>query len=174
MAANKCLAGTNGGYFDPDFKPIGLRIVDGKLNAPLVRARLLTGIVASTPRGIQIMRIKEFSRRPKLESAIECGPFLVDLGEAVRGLDDTRAARRTFVAIDRAGHGALGYCSRVSLAEAGEILSIVALAENSKVWRAINLDGGSSSAFWFQRKDESVFSISEQKTVRDFVGVVRK
>ena len=174
MQREKCVAGVNGGYFDPDFKPIGLRIVDGKLIAPLVRARLLTGIVTSSPRGIQIARIKEFSGRAKFDAAIECGPFLVDLGAAVRGLDDTRSARRTFVAVDRGGRAGLGFCSSVSLAQAGEILSMVPLAENSKIWRALNLDGGSSSAFWFQRKDGSAFSISEQKTVRDFIGIVPK
>jgi hypothetical protein len=174
MQREKCVAGVNGGYFDPDFKPIGLRVVDGKLVAPLVRARLLTGIVTSSPRGVQIARIKEFSRGEKLEAAMECGPFLVDLATAVRGLDDTRLARRTFVAIDRGGRAALGVCSSVSLAQAGKILSMVPLAENSKIWRALNLDGGSSSAFWFKPKDGRAFSIQEQKTVRDFVGVVPK
>ena len=130
--------------------------------------------MSSSPRGIQLARIKEFSRGEKLEAAIECGPFLVDLGAAVRGLDDTRPARRTFVAVDRGGGAALGVCSSVSLAQAGKILSTVPLAENSKIWRALNLDGGSSSAFWFKRKDGSAFSIQERKTVRDFIGVVPK
>lgn len=172
MQREKCVAGVNGGYFDPSFKPIGLRIAGGKLARPLVRARLLTGIVTSSSRGIQIARIKEFSKSAKFDAAIECGPFLVDLGAAVRGLDDTRSARRTFIAVDRGGRAALGFCSSVSLAEAGMILSMVPLAENSKIWRALNFDGGSSSAFWFARKDGSAFSISEQKTVRDFVGVI--
>jgi hypothetical protein len=35
----------------------------------------------------------------------------------------------------------------------------------------MNLDGGSSSAFWFARKNGGAFSISEQKSVRDFVGL---
>ena len=34
MQRAKCLAGVNGGYFDPDYKPIGLLIVDGKTVAP--------------------------------------------------------------------------------------------------------------------------------------------
>ena len=47
-------------------------------------------------------------------------------------------------------------------------------APNFKIHRALNLDGGSSSAFWFKRADGSVFSIPEQKTVRDFVAIVPK
>jgi hypothetical protein len=48
------------------------------------------------------------------------------------------------------------------------------LAEDLKIQRALNLDGGSSSAFWFAREKGSAFSIREQKPVRDFVGVVAK
>lgn len=172
MQHDMCIAGVNGGYFDPNFAPIGLRVVDGKLLAPLLRARLLTGVLVSSSRGIQIMRIAEFSRRAKLDAAIECGPFLVDLGAGVRGLDETRSARRTFAAIDRGNRAAFGFCSGVSLADLGRILASASLAGDFKIWRALNFDGGSSSAFWFKRGDGSAFSISEQKTVRDFVGVV--
>jgi hypothetical protein len=38
----------------------------------------------------------------------------------------------------------------------------------------MNLDGGSSSAFWFAREDGSAFSAPGQKPVRDFVGIVPK
>jgi hypothetical protein len=41
------------------------------------------------------------------------------------------------------------------------------------VQRALNLDGGSSSAFWFAG-ERAPLSISEQKTVRNFVAVVPK
>lgn len=171
MEQAKCLAGVNGGYFDPNFAPIGLRIVDGKTLAPMLRARLLTGILTSSPRGIQIVRLSEFSRKQKPDAALECGPMIVDLGAKVRGLDDTRSARRTFAAIDGSDRAALGYCSEATLAGLGKILA-TQFAADFKIQRALNLDGGSSTGFWFKRKDGSVFAISEQKSVRDFVGVV--
>jgi hypothetical protein len=133
---------------------------------------LLTGVLSSSALGIQIVRLSEFARKQKLDAGLECGPFLVDLGAAVRGLDKTRSARRTFAAVDRRDHAALGICSEVSLGEIGKILSNASIAPDFKIWRALNLDGGSSSAFWFKRNEGSVFSIPEQKTVRDFVGVV--
>ena len=68
----------------------------------------------------------------------------------------------------------LGVCSDVSLAQLANILGTAPVAENSRVRRAMNLDGGSSTAFWFARQDGSAFSISGRKPVRDFVGVVRK
>jgi hypothetical protein len=171
MRSANCLAGVNGGYFDPDFAPLGLRIAGGKTTARLTRGRLLSGVLASNG-SIQILRVGEFSPRQKFNAAVECGPFLVDLGDRVRGLEATRAARRTFVAIERGDRVALGFCSEVSLADLSRIL--VGSLGDFKVQRALNLDGGSSSAFWFKRKDGSAFSIPEQKSVRDFVGVVSK
>jgi hypothetical protein len=46
--------------------------------------------------------------------------------------------------------------------------------DDFKIQRALNLDGGSSSAFWLRKNDDSAFSIPEEKTVRDFVGVTAR
>jgi uncharacterized protein YigE (DUF2233 family) len=171
MAQENCLAGVNGGYFDSDYAPIGLLIVDGKTIAPLQRARLLTGVLTASARGVQIVRVRQFSRRQKLSAAIQCGPFLVDLGRSVRGLEETRAARRTFAAVAKSDRAALAVCSETTLADLAKILATTRLADGFEISRALNLDGGSSSAFWFAR-DREAFSISEQKIVRDFVGIV--
>ena len=173
MRQERCLAGVNGGYFDPDYAPIGLLISDGKMIAPLQRARLITGMLAASPREVQILRVREFSRQQKFNAAVQCGPFLVDLGRSVRGLEKTRTARRTFAAVGSVNRAALGFCSDVSLAELAKILATTRLADDFRIERALNLDGGSSSAFWVAR-ESGAFSIPEQKTVRDFVGVVPK
>jgi uncharacterized protein YigE (DUF2233 family) len=172
MRREKCLAGVNGGYFDPDYRPIGLLIENAKVVAPLQRARLLSGILAASSTKVQILRVGEFSSRSNPSAAVECGPFLVDLGHSVAGLETTRSARRTFAAVARGDRAALGFCSEVSLADLSQVLA--AGLGDFKIQRALNLDGGSSSAFWFKRKDDSVFSIREQKSVRDFVGIVAK
>jgi uncharacterized protein YigE (DUF2233 family) len=170
-AREKCGAGVNGGYFDPAFAPLGLRVEGGQIVRPMLRARLMTGVLLSAPGLIQILRVADYSPRRKAIAAVQCGPLLVDGGLPVKGLDRTRAARRTFalVAADRA---ALGICSETSLADVAQILSALRFENGLKVSRALNLDGGSSSAFWFKRADGSVFSIAEMKNVRDFVGVV--
>jgi uncharacterized protein YigE (DUF2233 family) len=173
MRQKGCLAGVNGGYFDPDYAPIGLLISDGKMIAPLQRARLITGVLAASPRQVRILRIREFSKQQEFNAAVQSGPFLVDLGRSVRGLERTRTARRTFAAVGSVNRAALGFCSDVSLAELAKILSTTRLADDFRIERALNLDGGSSSAFWVAR-ESSAFSIPEQKTVRDFVGVVPK
>jgi len=120
------------------------------------------------------MRSREFSRRLGVSAAIQCGPFLVDRGQPIIGLNDSHLARRTFAATTTGSHALIGVCSGVSLAESAKILATMSLAEDLKIERALNLDGGSSSAFWFARENGNAFSISEQKSVRDFVGIVPK
>lgn len=173
MEREHCAAGVNGGYFDPADKPVGLLISDGKTIAPLRKARLLSGIAVVSDGRVQLLRVAEYSSKQKAVAALQCGPFLVDRAQAVTGLDDTRSARRTFIAICGSDRAMIGYCSPVTLAQLAKILAKPGLGPDLKVQRALNLDGGSSSAFWFAG-DRGAFSIPEQKTVRDFVGVVPK
>jgi exopolysaccharide biosynthesis protein len=174
MRHEKCLAGVNGGYFNENFAPLGLRIANGQMIAALQRARLITGVLTASPRGVQIVRSREFSRRLVVTAAIQCGPFLVDRGERISGLNDSHLARRTFAATTTSGRALLGVCSGVSLTELSNLLATASFAEDLRIERALNLDGGSSSGFWFARENGSAFSIPEQKAVRDFVGVVAK
>lgn len=173
MSKEACLAGVNGGYFDEKFAPIGLRIVNGQTIAPLRRARLITGVLVASSRGVQIVRAREFSRRPGVTAAVQCGPFLVDLTRLISGLNDSNLARRTFAATTTSSRALVGVCSAVSLADLSKILAMSPFGEDLKIERALNLDGGSSSGFWFARENGSPFSIPEQKPVRDFVGIIQ-
>ena len=168
MHRTRGIAGVNGGYFDPQNAPVGLLISDGKLIAPFRKAQLLSGVLVTTKTRVDLLRSGEYSSRKNVTAAVQCGPFLVDGGKAVAGLNNSKPARRTFVLTIGSDRVALGFCSTVTLAQLGDILATPEL----KTRRALNLDGGSSSAFWFA--GERVFSISEQKTVRDFVIVTPK
>jgi len=172
MVHERCLAGVNGGYFDEKFAPIGLRIANGEMFTPLKRAPLVTGVLVASSRGVQIVRSREFSRRAGVTAAVQCGPFLVDRGQAIGGLNDSRLARRTFAARTTGNRALIGVCSGVSLAELSKMLATTSFAEGLRIEGALNLDGGSSTGFWFARENGSVFSIPEQKPVRDFVGIV--
>jgi len=173
MQREHCLSGVNGGYFDPADAPVGLLISDGKLIAPLRKARLLSGMMIVANGRAQLLRFAEYSSRRNATTALQCGPFLVDHGQPVAGLDDTRSARRTFIVTAGSDRAGVGYCSEATLAQLGKILATTGLAPDLKVQRALNLDGGSSSAFWFSG-ERGPISITEQKTVRDFVAVVPK
>src|SRR4029453_2928642 len=130
MRHEKCLAGVNGGYFDEKFAPIGLRIVNGQMIVPLQRAGLITGVLLASSRGVQIVRSREFSRRAGATAAIQCGPFLVDRGHSIAGLNNSRPARRTFAATTNSSRALVGVCSDVSLAELSKILATTSFAED--------------------------------------------
>ena len=174
MVREKCVAGVNGGYFTPGFAPVGLLICDGKMVAPLKRAPLITGVLVGSTGSVQILRVREFSRQEKARAAVQCGPLLVDHYERVRGLNNSQPASRTFAATGTNDRAALGVCSEISLAELAVVLATTQLTDDLKIQRALNLDGGSSSAFWVARANGSALSIPEQKPVRDFVTVVPK
>lgn len=168
MSTGNYLAGVNGGYFDENFGPLGLRISEARTLSPLIRSRLMSGVIVASDSTLQILRTGEFRKNSRNSTALQCGPFLVDRGRPVAGLNSTKPARRTFVAV-AGSDGILGFCSSVSLARLSSIL--VSAPGGLKIERALNLDGGSSSAFWFNRKDGTALSISEYKTVRDFVAI---
>ena len=172
MQRQQCLAGVNGGYFNPNDAPVGLLVVDGRVISPFAKARLLSGVLANRNGRTQIYRSNEFPRGAKWSAALQCGPFLVDRGQAVPGLESTRLARRTFVSAD-GDRVVLGFCTQVSLAQLAAILTTPDVKKDLKIQRTLNLDGGSSSAFWFADEGKP-FSISEQKTVCDFVAIVPK
>lgn len=169
MSANECLAGVNGGYFDPEHAAVGLLVTGGRVVQAQQKAKLLSGVVSVINGRVQIQRASAFSMKRKPDEARQCGPFLVDGGKPIPGLNNTRAARRTFVVTLAGGRAAIGYCSSVTLAQLADALA----ASGLPVQRALNLDGGSSSAFWFAG-DDGVFSIREGKTVRDFLALVAK
>ena len=174
MKREKFVCGVNGGYFDTEFKPIGLRVADGTTFSPLRRARLISGILLQSDRGTDVIRVSEFSGTKKIIAAVQSGPFLVEANNRIRGLNDSQLARRTFAGIATNDHAFLGVCSDISLAGLANILATAPIAMDSKTQRAMNLDGGSSSAFWFRREDGSAFSIAGRKSVRDFVGIIPK
>lgn len=170
MLREKCIAGVNGGYFDTDRAAMGLVVSEGSVISRLRKARLLTGVLCTPKDTVQLLRLGEFALKRAGPNALQCGPFLVDGGKPVAGLEKTRAARRTFVAVFAGNRAALGYCSAVTLGELAEILTTRGTATNETPARAVNLDGGSSSAFWCATTSGTV-SIPEQKAVRNFVAV---
>jgi len=172
MERTGCLAGVNGNYFHPDRTPLGLVVSDGKTVHPQERAKLLSGMLTATRDRISLLRTAEFQPDPKITQALQAGPFLVDHGVPVTGLNDTRRAERTVVLSDGGGHCALLVCSSpVTLAGMARILSSQGVISEMHVVRALNLDGGSSTAFWVK---EPPFYRREFKTVRNFLGVVLK
>ena len=119
---------------------------------------------------VDLVRSAEYSPRKNVTAALQSGPFLVDRGTAIAGLNDTRPARRTFFFTAGSERVGMRFCTSVTLAQLGEIMATPRLLAGLKIQRALNFDGGSSSAFWFAG-EKGVTSIDEYKTVRDFVVI---
>ncbi|RYI33495.1 MAG: phosphodiester glycosidase family protein [Acetobacteraceae bacterium] len=168
------LAAVNGGYFHPDRQPLGLVVSGGKTLHGQERAKLLSGVVAASKKGVSLRRMGEFKMSPSVVEALQAGPFLIDGGKAVAGLNASRTAARTVVCNAGAGRVALIICRWATLAETAEILLTPGLfPEGAKITRALNLDGGSSTGMWVRREGEP-FYVREFKDVRNYLAVVKR
>ena len=173
MAAHHCLAGTNGGYFQPDFDPVGLLVAEDKLVRGPSRARLLSGALVVTDHHIALRRSTEPLPGKHTHQAIQSGPFLVEGGRLVPGLSNVRSARRTAVFTDGAHRWGLVSTTGLTLDELGAVLADPALLPGGlTITRALNLDGGSSTSLWVEQPGQAPLYLHEFGIVRDFVGIV--
>lgn len=178
------LAAVNGGYFHPDYAPLGLRVTDGRVVHPLERAALLSGLLLVNHGGVPALLRRETyqpSDAAPARQALQAGPFLVDSGRPVPGLNAQRPARRTAVLTDGRRRWALAVVpTSLTLAETGALLARPGLLGEGAgaVRRALNLDGGSSTALWVKTDrpggESSSYDVREWGVVRDFLAVVAK
>lgn len=142
------LAAINASYFDKDLTPLGLVISDGHEIQPTRQARLLSGIVDVRGGQLELIRTNRLSSTRSLTQAIQAGPWLLENGAPMPGLEDTRSARRSIIATDRHGRWALISTSPATLAEAARLLAHGNPPAKLRLRDALNLDGGSSSALY--------------------------
>jgi len=166
------LAAVNGGYFHPDRTPLGLVVRQGATLHALEHASLLGGLLVVTRERTALLRVGEFKASPGVREALQAGPFLVDGGKAVAGLNAERRAERTFIFTQGPDRFGLGICDSVTLAEMGQILASPDVVPGGKIIRALNLDGGSSTGLWVG--SEPPFYRREGKDVRNFLGIVAR
>lgn len=168
VSKSGAIAGVNGGYFQSDLTPVGLLISEGKLVHPLERAKLLSGVFFVRKQKPSLVRAQHFSDTAGVSDAIQCGPFLVESGRMVSGLNNGRSAPRTFVFLTQSGSLGIGICRSVTLAELAEILAEADLLPNGPIASALNLDGGSSTGFYLAHGDQSISS-PEWTTVGNYL-----
>ncbi|HEY3899421.1 MAG TPA: phosphodiester glycosidase family protein [Chthoniobacter sp.] len=164
------LAAVNGGYFQPDHSPLGLLVRQGVEIHPLEHARLLSGVLSVTPAGISLLRTTAFKPSAAVREALQAGPFLVDHGKPITGLESTRTAARTVVFQDTKGRTGFLIAKSTTLAGMAAILSAPELFPDGKIARALNLDGGTSTALWV--RGAPPFYAHEWKSVRDYLAIV--
>ena len=168
-------AAVNGGYFHPDRTPLGLVISGGETLHRWENSKLLTGVLSVSKTGKIQIRRKSDAITIKADDqdwsdALQAGPFLVDNGKCVLGLNATKAAERTVVVADKNGVIALLVTGPITLAQLGKLLAKPGLWPE-KIERALNLDGGSSTALWLA---SGTSLRTEWKRVRNAVVISEK
>lgn len=136
------LAAINGGYFDPQFKPLGLLVSQGQ---ELSRVRHVDhGIfyIADGRAGLQHAR--DWRAPQHLEFAVECGPRLLVDGQPL-GFKPG-AARRVAIGADAQDRVVLAVTEgAMTLAELARLLAAPEPRGGPGLTMALNLDGGSST-----------------------------
>jgi uncharacterized protein YigE (DUF2233 family) len=171
MASAGAIAGVNGGYFHPDWKPAGLVIAEGQKIHAFERAKLLSGVFVVTKGQPRIVRSAAYTPSKADTGALQAGPFLVEKGAPIAGLNATKTARRTVIATDGRGRWALLTLSPVTLAGAAELLASREVFPDFPVAQALNLDGGSSTALWVGTEGRPFYS-PEFGRVRNFLAIL--
>ena len=175
MKAHQCLAGCNGGFFDPQQKPLGEVIANGKKSGRRNLASSLTsGVLYQDGKILAIERAKTFYQKNLTPSQLlQTGPFLVENGQPVKGLSTRRSARRTLIATDNGGNWLIAQTPPITLAQLAKSLSEADKSYGFEVKTALNLDGGSSSALWIDRGiGGNPFYLREFKSVANYIGLV--
>ncbi|WPL17033.1 Exopolysaccharide biosynthesis protein related to N-acetylglucosamine-1-phosphodiester alpha-N-acetylglucosaminidase [Thiorhodovibrio winogradskyi] len=166
-------AGINGGFFHPNGRPLGLVVADGQRINRLERAKLLSGVLYADADGNYLRRHGAFHDHAGIDALLQTGPYLVEYGRAVRGLRTAPVARRSFAATDWRGHWVLGATRNpISLADLSDCLASLGCLTDWPVERAINLDGGSSTGFFFERgSGQGAVVVHPLKPVRNLLGI---
>ncbi|MEX1118898.1 MAG: phosphodiester glycosidase family protein [Terrimicrobiaceae bacterium] len=165
------LAGINASYFHADGRPLGLVVEDGQVVHQQERANLLSGIFHVTNGRMGLVRAGSFRMGKDVQQAIQAGPWLVEDGRPIGGLDTIKRARRSLIATDGRGNWALVATSALTLADTADLLAMAPLFGDDKAKSALNLDGGSSTALW---AGFAGVSIPEFGVVRNFLLLTPK
>lgn len=171
MAAAHALAGANGAYFQGDQTPVGLEIAGGVKIHGFEKAKLLSGVFVVTKGSPRLVRSAKYTSSKNDTAALQCGPFLVEDGKVIAGLNAVRPARRTVVATDGNGKWALMILSYATLAETADILANRAIFPDFPVKQALNLDGGSSTGLWVASAPKAFYR-PEMSRVRNFLAIL--
>ena len=134
MKENGCVAGVNGGFYGEDNKPLGWFYLRSKIQNSK-SSMFLNGFVSN----------KGISRNEpeNVKWGFQTGPMLVDEGRGLKiEVRNDRPARRSVVGINKTGEFVFVSTDPVNLEDLPEKI------KNLNLVTAVNLDGGSASAFY--------------------------
>lgn len=172
MPHHNAIAGVNGGFFTPAFEPLGLTVSQGKRSGVWQKSSLLGGVLLVRKGRPLLLWRDEFQDSPGITEMLQAGPRLVNNGTPVTGLEERSHRSRTFIATDSKGHWLMGICEYTTLAGLARLLVVPGLIPGMEIARALNFDGGKSTAFWARTPGGEVHSEPEFTRVRNFVAIL--
>lgn len=177
FSSSRASAGCNGGFTLPDGNPVGIVISDSVRFGDLETKHGSSG-------GIVIVKwnsisLQESARVAEADlvgatQAIQGGPFLVQNGKPVTGLDAKSYSRRTVLLTSGTGNWAILYAPSATLSGLAGMLGDGRTFAKFPVATALNLDGGLSSGIWIHLGDGAPpIYLREVNQVRTGIAVVR-
>lgn len=150
------LLAVNAGFFDAQYHSTALLISDGVAHGQSYEG--FGGMLAVAPDGrveLRPLRDQPYDPAEPLGQALQSFPMLVFPGGQVAPIeDDGEYARRSAVALDRAGRLLVIVCASPSFTLRG--LAEWLAASDLAIDRALNLDGGASTGLYLDAGETSV------------------
>lgn len=169
MTKGNCDHLVSAGFYTQEHQPIGLFVSEGQKKSEKVKSSLLDGVFTIDDRGTPHISTNELQEQTRL--ALQSGPILFKEG-MIQNLTirNDEPARRIVVAItqDNDVYFLAFYNNEAAfqgplLAQLPKAVKIFQEKTKIKLWEALNLDGGTASAFY----SESV-SLSEIASVGSY------
>ena len=165
--AADAVAAVNGGFFDENGRPLGLRIVAGNIVVPL-RRNVDWGVLYAAAGRARIVHSSDFVATSDIEAAVQVGPRI--LIDGVVPKLKPQVARRTAVALNKDG-------TIVTLVVAREPVDATALGTRLAALgfhSALMLDGGPSTQLAVKLGAANYKEIPGAYPVPDLVAVFRR
>jgi len=175
LQATKCIAGTNGGFFDNrTFAPQGLMIASGQAKGNFQSQSWMKGVLYQRGTSLHLEDVPQKMDFNEVSSFIQSGPWLVRDGQPQTGFtQDEHPRRRTFIGFDKSGRWILGICESATLHGLSRALRSPEMVKVIELDRVLNLDGGPSTGF-YSREGSPATYIPTQWTVRNYIGLQRQ
>ncbi len=166
---SKALIAINGGFFNPDYIPLGLRINEGKILFP-VKPISWWGIFTLKNKKPNIITNDEYKADSQIDFAIQAGPRLLIEGK-VPQLRET-ARTRSALCIDHADQIIMVVTEHLPLTPSAlaHILRATEIEGGLNCKNALNLDGGHSSQLYAKIAEKTI-SVPNLSPVADAIIV---
>lgn len=151
---NSCKAGINGGFYDTAYRPLGLFITDFQAVGRAINSTLFNGYIGIGANNDAFIGDELLDVGNRI--ALQTGPLLITNGQPrTLAIKNDEHARRMIAAITSSGELALislyqpeSVFDGPLLTDVPQFVAALAKQEALNITNAINLDGGSASAFY--------------------------